>query len=298
MAKKSEKETKETTNNSENETEKKQRGRPKKTIQQQTQQPQQKTKIDLTVQKEKNSVNLHIPLYDDSSSEEESEKNHFNESVEEKKNLIVYLSEEESSDNDNTKTLKKKLKKSEILIKKLKSELTNKSECYNESIYSVSKNTEPNKNTISKMVNTFKDFKVVIGEKTNVACWWCTLQFNNLPCFIPEKYYNNKYYVFGCFCSYNCGLAYIMSDDEYKVPNRVSLIKRLYNELYETDEPLFPSPPKELLAKYGGLLSDEEYRNIIYKLEQKIYKMKILDFCQIPIQFEVINKENNTSKYM
>lgn len=297
MPKKIEKEMKDTINNSDNETEKKQRGRPKKVAQQTQQIQQQKTKIDFTVQKEKSSVNLHIPLYDDSS-EEESEKNHFNESIEEKKNLIPYLSEEESSDYDDTKILKKKLKKSEALIRKLKNELTNKSECYNESIYSVSKNTEQNKNVISKIINTHKDFKVSVGEKTSVACWWCTLQFNNLPCFIPEKYHNNKYFVFGCFCSYNCGLAYIMNDDEYKISNRVSLIKRLYNELYETDEPLFPSPPKELLDKYGGPLSEEEYRNIIYKLEQKKYKIKLLNLTQIPVNFEVINKENNTTKYI
>lgn len=281
--------------NSDNDTEKKQRGRPKKSTQHKQQTPQQKTKIDLSIQKEKNSVNLHIPLYDDSSESEESEKNHFNESVEEKKNLIVYLSEEETSDEDK-KTLKKKLKKSEILIKKLRGELTNKSECYNESFYSVSKNGEQNKNTISKMVHTAKDFKVIIGKTTDIACWWCTLQFTNLPCFIPEKYYNNVYYVFGCFCSHNCGLAYVMKDDEYKVSNRVALMKRMYNELYDTDEPLYPSPPKELLSKYGGPYSEEEYKNIIYKLEDKKYKMKLLDVCQIPVHFEILNKENNTSK--
>jgi hypothetical protein len=89
-----------------------------------------------------------------------------------------------------------------------------------------------------------------------------------------------------------------MNDDEYKISNRIALVKRLYNELYDTEEPLYPSPPKELLAKYGGPLSTEEYKNTLYKIEQKKYKMKFPEIYQIPFYFEETNKEYTTSKYM
>src|SRR5690349_6873648 len=45
-------------------------------------------------------------------------------------------------------------------------------------------------------------------NKTKMHCWWCDHQFNNYPCFIPTKYYKKTYYVYGCFCSFNCAMAY------------------------------------------------------------------------------------------
>ena len=41
-------------------------------------------------------------------------------------------------------------------------------------------------------------------EKTNIHCWWCTLKFDTPPVSLPNKFYNKKFYVFGCFCSFNC----------------------------------------------------------------------------------------------
>lgn len=296
----------------ENKSETKQRGRPKKIIsnqnqnqiQIQTQQKQNKNQ-QIYILKEKNSVNLHIPLStssDDDEVEDENEDNKFtmnNESNEEKKveksNLIVYLSDDSSYEDENVKNLKKQIQKKDKIIKKLKDEIQTKSDCYNETTYSVTKNFKINKLNV-KLFDTSKDNKLITNEKTNICCWWCTLEFDNMPCFIPERYISNKYYVFGCFCTYNCALAYIIKDDEYKLSNRIALIKKLYAEIYETDEPLYPSPPKELLKKFGGLLSIEEYRDFVYKLEEKNYKIKFNNIYQIPFYFEENNKETNINK--
>jgi hypothetical protein len=272
------------------------RGRPRKILP--TTSTQHKSKnIDSDSENEKSPIALHIPLYDDSSSEI-SEKNEFtmkdedseNEKTKKEQKLIMYLTDDESDDEYNVKTLKKKLKKKDELIKKLKYEMNTKSDGYNDTNYSFNKKKDPNVNLL-KMKLYSKDGICNIAEKTKFACWWCTYNFENPPCFIPEKYNNGKYFVFGCFCSYNCALSYILKDDEYKVANRVSLIKRLYSELYETDDPLYPSPPRELLNKFGGPMSIDEYKNSNKNLDLKEYKMKFANIIQNPIYFEETKKE-------
>jgi hypothetical protein len=290
------------------------RGRPKKITAQQNH-PQQKPKaFELDTSKEKSSILLHIPLPDDSSSEI-SEKDQFtmkdyDDSEDENKNakkdtknkvntsnFIMYLSDNDEDDDDHIKTLKNKMKKKDEIIKKLKDEINIKSDGFNDVSYLANKNKSIDSKILDmKLFNINKDNKCVIGDKTKIACWWCTCNFDNVPCFVPEKYVNGKFYVFGCFCSYNCALSYIMKDDEYKVSNRVSLIKRLYSELYETKEPLYPSPPKELLNKFGGPMTIEEYKNTQHKLEMKEYKMKFNNILQIPFCFEESKKEYDNKR--
>ena len=57
--------------------------------------------------------------------------------------------------------------------------------------------------------------KQSLDESTNIHCWWCCHKFDNPPCQLPEKYYEKKYHVFGCFCSYNCALSYNLDLDDY-----------------------------------------------------------------------------------
>ncbi len=304
-----EEDDKEELQESKNESTTRPRGRPKK-IATQTNNVQSKPKIfELEQSREKSSIALHIPLYDDSSSEI-SQKNQFtmkDESDDEKEceknnnasNFIMYLSDDdnESDGDQNVKSLKKKLKKKEEMIKKLKDEIHTKSDGYNDTNYSMTQKRAPDVKLLNmKLFNVNKDNKCDIGEKTKFACWWCTYNFENIPCFIPEKYNDGKFYVFGNFCSYNCALAYILKDDDYKVANRVALIKRLYSELYETNDPLFASPPKELLNKFGGPMTIEEYRNAQQKIELKEYKMKFNNIVQIPFHFEEINREYNVQR--
>lgn len=238
------------------------RGRPKKIISTIT----QKQQI-LRLEQEHNdkSITLHIPLYDETTSDDVSEKNQFtmkdedenvkNTDVKEvdNNNFIMYLSDEDDDNNDgyNTKNLKKMIKKQEEIIKKQKEEIEN-----------IKKSKEEVVNVIdTKMIcEKLRHNNIVIGEKTKIACWWCSYNFDNMPCYIPEKYFDGIYYVFGCFCSFNCALAYILKDDEYKLQNRISLIKKMYKELYNQNNELFPSPQKELLEKYGGTVTINEYR--------------------------------------
>jgi len=220
------------------------------------------------------SIILQIPIY--SSDSEITRQNHTvinddNIATDhiQSENLIMYLTDDDTDSIPNLKKLQKELRKKDALIKKLKNLQTKREQC-----------TE---NSSSKILNmSFFNSNIIdiskknpIPEKTNIVCWWCTYNFDTIPCFIPEKYNNGKYYVYGCFCSFNCALAYVLKDDETKISCRISLLKKLYNELYNTTEILHASPPREMLQKFGGSLSIEKFRNN-KNLKSKDYKMIIV----------------------
>lgn len=254
-----------------------------------------KSKVSIPENTESNSIILHLPICgidsesdDDNESSEKTrmsikESDKFDDDEDTKENnLIVYLSEEESDDYD-VNYFKKELNKKEQVIKKLQEEITKSENADSASAHKVLNTKKLN----SKVISINKQFS--IGEKTKIACWWCTETFDNIPCHIPEKYYDNKYYVFGCFCSCQCALAYVLKDDEYRLINRVSLLKRMYAELYETQDPLCAAAPKEVLQKFGGSQTIEEYRTI-KGIKIKEYKMNM---APIPCYFEETCRCNN-----
>jgi len=100
----------------------------------------------------------------------------------------------------------------------------------------------------------------IVREKTDIACWWCGYNFDTVPCFIPDKIYNDTYYVFGCFCSFNCAAAYNLKMDDAFVWDRYSLLKRLYNITDETHEDINIAPPRETFSRLGGPLTYEDYK--------------------------------------
>jgi hypothetical protein len=103
--------------------------------------------------------------------------------------------------------------------------------------------------------------KNIWSEQTDIHCWWCCHQFDTIPCLLPDKYYKNTYYGFGCFCSYNCALAYNIDLNDYKVWERCTLLKSLVSQLYDTENhELLPAPPRQVLKIFGGKLNIEEFR--------------------------------------
>lgn len=161
----------------------------------------------------------------------------------------------------NNDVIANELKKRDKIINDLKQELNEYKMMVNENA-----NYNDNSRKVIKMNINFIESKsgnTIIHKNTDICCWWCTEKFDNLPCFIPEKHSKGKYHVFGCFCSYNCAAAYNISMNDYKVWDRYSLIKRLYNDIYENNENLVDvdiAPPRETLKKFGGHLSIQEFR--------------------------------------
>jgi hypothetical protein len=132
-----------------------------------------------------------------------------------------------------------------------------------------------------------------IPQKTDLCCWWCTYKFDNLPTYLPEKYSENNFYVSGCFCSFNCTGAYNLSLCDNKVWERYSLLKLMYylinkNKINSIDEiEINIAGPKELLNKYGGPMTIEEYRKNS-KILGKEYHKVMPPFVPINSGFEEI----------
>jgi hypothetical protein len=104
------------------------------------------------------------------------------------------------------------------------------------------------------------DDKTIIEEKTDVHCWWCCHQFENPPCFVPDKYVNGTYHVFGCFCSFNCALAWNIENNDYKTWERTSLLLDLFKKINGSTNVLKTADPRQCLKMFGGNISIESFR--------------------------------------
>jgi hypothetical protein len=143
----------------------------------------------------------------------------------------------------------------------------------------------------------------IIPIKTNLRCWWCTYKFDCLPSFIPEKYHDGKFYVFGNFCSFNCAGAYNLNlNDNYK-HERYSLMKQMYYKINKNnissinDIEINVAGPKELLKKYGGTMTIEEYRKNS-KILGREYHILMPPFLPINVGFEETTNGKTNSKTM
>jgi hypothetical protein len=97
-------------------------------------------------------------------------------------------------------------------------------------------------------------------EKTNIVCWWCCHNFDHMPIGLPDKYYKERFNLFGNFCSFNCALSYNININDNKLWDRYNLLHFLYKKMYNSDKKISPAPPRELLQMFGGPLSIQEFR--------------------------------------
>ncbi|QKF93947.1 putative transcription factor [Fadolivirus algeromassiliense] len=154
--------------------------------------------------------------------------------------------------------LKQKVREQEKIIKSLEKEVNEYKTLISDNSANGINNRKVTKMNI-ELIN-IHDGKALVTEKTDIACWWCTYNFDSMPCFIPEKYFDKKYFVFGCFCSFNCAAAYNLKMEDAYVWNRYGLLKKLYNDIYNTNEEFTIAPPREVFQKFGGPLSHDDYR--------------------------------------
>jgi len=105
------------------------------------------------------------------------------------------------------------------------------------------------------------------------ACFWDTCDFDTQIYFIPTSIINDTFQVYGCFCSPECAIAYLLKEhiDTSTKFERLHLIQLLYGDIYQYGKGLKPAPsPYFLLDKYYGNLSIQEYRQLL-KGSQMIY---------------------------
>lgn len=104
-----------------------------------------------------------------------------------------------------------------------------------------------------------------ISDKKS-ACFWCTYEFDNPPVYIPKHFIKDSYHVYGCFCSPECGTAYLMEEniDSSSKFERYHLINHIYSKIYDYKKNIKPAPnPYYMLEKYYGNLNIQEYRSLL-----------------------------------
>jgi hypothetical protein len=199
-------------------------------------------------------------------------------------------SEDDNNSNSSTsiqyKKLLKETKEKDKIINKLRSEINE----YKNILYNTTDNSSYMPLDL-KLINC-KNGETIVSEKTNIACWWDTCEFDNHPFFIPENEADNKFYVFGCFCGPQCAAAYNAEMNDYKTKDRYSLIKKLNSIITNQDKDIDIAPPREILTKFGGTKTIEEYRKIS-KLSLKEYKIRMPPLVSIIPYIEEKTKDKN-----
>jgi hypothetical protein len=135
-------------------------------------------------------------------------------------------------------------------------------------------------------------------DSTNTYCWWCCHPFNGPPCALPELYKKEKFYVSGCFCSFNCTAAYNFSKNEDTKWERYSLLNLMYKKLYNQKFiKINIAPPREVLKIFGGYMSIEEFRENSLR-NDKIYTVVKPPLISIipKIEENIATVNNKTSK--
>ena len=114
-----------------------------------------------------------------------------------------------------------------------------------------------------------------IGAGTRRSCcFWDTCEFDTPPIYIPKCIVpNGGYTVYGCFCSPECALAYLMHEgvDTSVKFERCQMLNSMYGKLLNYEKSIKPAPnPQYILNKFYGNLSIQEYRKL-FKSDQIVY---------------------------
>ena len=120
-------------------------------------------------------------------------------------------------------------------------------------------------------------YSVIKGETfvppahTEIRCHWCSHGFEGRPCFLPTKEDFGTYHVYGNFCTPQCGLAFLLNEhlDPHVRWERMALLHRIYRSGNKSGR-LYPAPPRESLAAFGGPYSIEEFRGIMATAKERV----------------------------
>lgn len=99
------------------------------------------------------------------------------------------------------------------------------------------------------------------------ACFWDTCDFDNPPIYIPKCFINDKYEVYGCFCSPECAAAYLFKReniDKSTKFERYHMMNHIYSKIYGYNKNIkLASDPNYMLEKFLGNLTIQEYRSLL-----------------------------------
>lgn len=132
------------------------------------------------------------------------------------------------------------------------------------------KDTELDDISIKDINYKLKKLKINLYKNNSInkcsACFWCTYEYDNPPCYIPKYEMDDKIYGYGSFCRPECAVAFLMKetiDDSTKF-ERYHLLNQIYSKVYDFKKNIKPAPnPYYLLEKYYGNLTIQEYRKLL-----------------------------------
>jgi len=138
------------------------------------------------------------------------------------------------------------------------------------------KETDENKKDkrISELETQIKNLKNKIKKKQtdkcsvyqvnfnkDTVCWWCKHNFDNPTIELPTRFYNNIFYTYGNFCSYECCEAYNIDLNDENVFNRSSLLKYHYFKTYNEFKNIKKAKDWKILKLFGGNVDIIDFRS-------------------------------------
>jgi hypothetical protein len=123
------------------------------------------------------------------------------------------------------------------------------------------------------------------------SCFWDTCEFDNPPIYIPKFELNGVVQVYGCFCSPECAVAYLMKEniDTTTKFERYHLLNHTYCKIYNYEKNIKPSPlPYYTLNKYYGNLTIQEYRKLL-----KNERLLLIVDKPLTIQLPELHQDND-----
>ena len=125
-----------------------------------------------------------------------------------------------------------------------------------------------------------------------VCCWWCTLPIDGEDLGLPYKYEPTKrrFHTMGHFCSWECAKAYNLSERSNgwgDIQNNITLMRlRLYGKVTK----LRCAPHRLTLVKFGGTLSEEEFKNNRDPVSPQISMPETVRFLHEPVEKKYATK--------
>lgn len=155
-----------------------------------------------------------------------------------------------------------------------------------------------------KVIDLLKDFEEKNKNNewpsnTTICCYWCCTKFDTAPLGIPISFEKDKFDVFGCFCSLECGAAYNFKtnhniDEMWERYNLINLLSRRMG--YKTH--VKPAPDKLSLKHFGGFLDIDQFRS--YNNLNRFINLNFPPMNSLSQQLEEINEHDlkNDMKYI
>ena len=144
------------------------------------------------------------------------------------------------------------------------------SKCNSQEEYATMDPEEDNSINMKDLNSKLKDLKLQLYKDSSPdkksACFWCTYDFDNPPCFIPKYELEGNIVGYGSFCRPECSVAFLMKEniDDSSKFERYQLLNKIYGKVYNYEKNIKPSPnPYYTLDKFYGNLSIQEYRKLL-----------------------------------